>query len=382
MECGRLFSVIDELNAAYCDIWETVCNMESPTAYKQGVDAVGDYFLHLAEGHGWQTEVLRCENAGNAICITINPDAKEAAVTFSGHIDTVHPVGLFGTPAVRRDKANLYGPGVEDCKGGVVACFMALDALDCCGFTRRPVKLIIQSDEETGSKTSGLKTVDFMCKKAEGSAAFLNTEGIQGNTAVLIRKGILRYRFTVKGKSVHSSRCPSGANAIAEAAHKILRLEKLKDTETITCNCGVIEGGTVANTVPDQCSFTADFRFGTAAECDEIRKIAEETASATYVAGCSCTLEQVSFRPAMPPTEKNYALLETINRIYVQNGLPKLEPCLSFGGSDAAYITQAEIPCVDSLGVEGGNIHSVDEYARLDSLAESAKRLAAVAYCL
>ena len=64
-----------------------------------------------------------------------------------------------------------------------------------------------------------------------------------------------------------------------------------------------------------------------------------------------------------------------------KNVLEKIElvgrTCLS--GSDAAYITLAEIPCVDNLGVDGGNIHSIREFAQLDSLAECAKRLAAVA---
>ena len=61
-------------------------------------------------------------------------------------------------------------------------------------------------------------------------------------------------------------------------------------------------------------------------------------------------------------------------------GLPILKPCASLGGSDAAYTTQAGIPTIDDLGVEGGELHSVREFANLDSLAASAKRLAAIAY--
>lgn len=382
MNCEKLFSVIDELNEKYCDIWEDVCNLESPTNDKSAVDAVGGYFLKMAQDRGWQIEVMHSETAGDAICITLNPQAKAAPVTLSGHIDTVHPVGLFGTPATRRDEKCIYGPGVLDCKGGVVASFMAMDALETCGFTKRPVQLIIQTDEETGSQTSKLKTVEFMCEKAKGSIAFLNTEGIQGNTAVLVRKGILRYRFTVEGKAVHSARCPTGANAIAEAAHKILKLETLKDGQTLTCNCGVIQGGTVANTVAARCSFVADIRFASEKDCEDARRFVQEVARQTHIEGCSCRLEQISYRPAMPLRERNSALLETMNAIYEQNGLPRLSSRSCLSGSDAAYITQAEIPCVDNLGVDGGNIHSVNEYAYLDSLAASAKRLAAVAYCI
>jgi acetylornithine deacetylase/succinyl-diaminopimelate desuccinylase-like protein len=36
-------------------------------------------------------------------------------------MDTVHPEGLLGTPAVRREGEFIYAPGVADCKRGIVA---------------------------------------------------------------------------------------------------------------------------------------------------------------------------------------------------------------------------------------------------------------------
>ena len=38
MDAAHIFSVIESLNEEYCDLWEKVCNMESPTDYKKGVD--------------------------------------------------------------------------------------------------------------------------------------------------------------------------------------------------------------------------------------------------------------------------------------------------------------------------------------------------------
>ena len=74
--------------------------------------------------------------------------------------------------------------------------------------------------------------------------------------------------------------------------------------------------------------------------------------------------------------------LERMNEIYKENGLPVLKKRMCLSGSDAAYVTEHGIPCVDNLGTEGGNIHSVDEYIRLDSLVESAKRIACLIYCI
>lgn len=382
MLCKRLFETIEESNEQYLKILETVCNIESPTTFKKGVDDVGAYLLDIAKGFGWQTEVFKQEISGDVVCITLNPEASGEPICVSGHMDTVHPVGSFGTPAVKRDEENMYGPGVMDCKGGIVAALMAMDALEKCGFNSRPVHLLLQSDEENGSATSDKKTIEYICKKAEGSIAFLNLEGFKGNTAVLQRKGILTYRFTVYGKAMHAARCAEAANAVAEAAYKIIELEKMKNPAGVTCNCGVIKGGTASNTVAEECEFYADIRFATQNEIETVREKVQEIADKSTVAGCSCKLEEVNIRPAMELTERNIKLLERMNEIYKENLLPVLIGRLCLSGSDAAYVTEHGIPCVDNLGTEGGNIHSINEYIRLNSLAESAKRIAALIYCI
>ena len=376
---ATLFDEIDRLYPAYLDVLEEVCNIESPTNHKPGVDAVGAYFKRMAKERGWAVEELEQPLAGNPLCITLNPDAKAAPITLSGHIDTVHPVGLFGTPAVRRDEENMYGPGTMDCKGGVVASFLAMDALDRCGFRDRPVQLLIQTDEENGSQTSEKATVAFLCEKAAGSVAFLNTEGQQGDTLVVERKGILRYNFTVHGIARHSAVCTQGASAVREAAYKIIDLEMLKDPDGVTCNCGVIEGGSMANSVPDTCRFEADVRFATEVQAEWVEQKMREVAEKSTVAGCSCEYKQISYRPPMERCERNLKLVDRINEIYAEAGLPpvKARKCLS--GSDAAYITQCGIPCIDNIGTEGSFIHSIKEYARLSSLAHSAKQQAAIA---
>ena len=381
MECEQLFKMIDSIEEKYLDILEDVCNIESPTNFKEGVDNVGKYFIATAEKLGFETEIFRQKVSGDAVCITLNPDSEKEPIALSAHMDTVHPVGSFGTPPVKRDKENMYGPGVMDCKGGAVAALMAMEALGNCGFDKRPVKLILQSDEENSSKTSNKETIEYMCKKAENSIAFLNLEGVQGNTAVLQRKGILRYLFTVQGKALHSSRCAEAANAVCEAAYKIIELEKMKDIKGLTCNCVMIEGGTTPNTVPEKCAFYADIRFSTVEELESVKAIVKEIADNITVEGCSCEVEEVSFRPAMCLVEKNVKLLECMNDIFKRSGLPILEARACLSGSDAAYITERGIPCVDNLGTDGGNIHSLKEYIRLGSLAESAKRIAAFIYC-
>lgn len=380
MTSQKLLDKIDELNEKYIKIWEDVCNIESPTNCKAKVDEVGQYFINMAKEKGWQIEVFEQSKSGNVICITMNPDSTDAPVCYSGHIDTVHPIGLFSSPAVTFDDQKIYGPGVNDCKGGVVASFMAMDALDSIGFTSRPIMLLIQTDEEVGSSLSNKETIKYICQKSQNAIAFFNTEGSEYGKVVLTRKGILRCRFTVSGKAAHSARCMYGASAIAEAAHKIIELEKFKDLNGITCNCGIINGGSVANTVPEKCEFVADIRFRDAAQLDYVRKEIQKISSKSFVEGCTSEVCEISYRPAMPLVDKNLNLLQKMNEIYSQTGLPVLEWKSAVGGSDAAYATEYGIPCVDSIGVEGDFIHSKNEFAVLSSLALSAKQQAVFAY--
>ena len=379
MDHNALFEEIDRLYPRYVRIAEDVCNIDSPTNYKEGVDAVGNYFIDMARKRGWEIDVCEQDVAGNAVCITMNPNAKNAPVVLSGHIDTVHPIDAFTKPNVHCDERNMYGPGTMDCKGGVVASFLAMEALDICGFRERPVLLILQSDEEKGSAPSGLSTVRYMCERAKGAVAFLNTEGSVGSTLVLSRKGIIGYEFTVHGVARHSAVCTEASSAIAEAAYKIIELEKMKDRNGITCNCGLINGGSATNSVADKCTFTVDIRFAIFDELETVKKAVKKIADNNTVKGCSCKFRQTNYRPPMEQTERNYRLLERINQINRQVGLPERTARSCPSGSDAAYVTIAGIPCVDNIGVEGSFIHSVNEYLVLGSIARSAKQLAAIA---
>lgn len=381
MTHSAVFSAIDARVDTYIQVWQDICNIESPTACKAGVDAVGAYIISLARARGWSVEVFPQPVSGNVVTVTMNPEAKGTPIALSGHMDTVHDIGSFGTPATRIEDGKIFGPGVTDCKGGIVSSLLAMDALDACGYTDRPIKLFLQSDEENGSRTSEKATIGYICKEAQGCAAFLNGEGYKPETLVIGRKGILRYRFSIKGQAVHSADCANGIggiNAIAEAAHKILALEQYKDRNGITCNCGLIEGGTVANTVPEHCSFVADFRFRTDAERKQVEAIAKEVAETAYLAGATCELTKISYRVAMEPCARNDALVARMNEIFEKVGFSTLTPRLSNGGSDAADVSVAGIPCVDCVGVSGGHIHGLNEFAYLSSLAESAKRHAAI----
>lgn len=380
MNYQPVFSQIEALASQYLTVWKDCCELESPTIDKAAVDRCGQYFIDFAKAHGWQVDVLPQPVSGNPICMTMNPDINEKPLALSGHIDTVHPVGLFGDTPVRVEGDTIYGPGVDDCKGGIVAALLAMDALEKCGYKKRPILLLLQTDEEVGSKLSKKATINWMCEKAKDAVAFLNLEGATPGKACLQRKGIITYRLIITGKEAHASRCATeGASAVLDAAHKIIALEKLKDAEGLTCNCGTIEGGTAANTVPGKCEILANIRFATQDQLEWVKGYVKEIAETVHVPGCTCELKQESFRVAMEYHERNVQLLDQLNEIFTACGMEKLAFNKGTGGSDAADVTAYGIPCIDNLGVVGAGIHSIHETAQIPSLVQSAKWLAAAA---
>lgn len=379
MDTKVLFEVIESKKDEYLQFLKEIVEIESPTGYKEGVDAVGAYFIEKAKEKGWKTEVFRQEIAGNVVVITMNADSEEEPFCLSGHMDTVHPLGIFGNPCVKIEGNRMIGPGVCDCKGGCVNAFWAMDALSEMGYDKRPVMLLLQSDEETSSRESNKETIEYIVERSKNAVAFFNMEPSILDTGVILeRKGIAKFEFTVSGVSEHASKCYDGASAIAEAANKILKLEKYKDRDGITCNCGTIKGGTVPNTVPQSCVFSLDTRFKNEEQYKEITDLIHKIAEEKTVLRTCCEAKEIGYRPSMPKSQKNYDLLDESNAILRSAGLEEMKTVISFGGSDAAYVTLAGIPVIDSIGAIGDNVHNTNEYILTDKFSLSTKRVAAI----
>ena len=95
-------------------------------------------------------------------------------------------------------------------------------------------------------------------------------------------------------------------------------------------------------------------------------------ASFTDREGYSAQLVGKFTRPAKPATPQQNKLFELITDCGNQLGLSiAFKP--TGGCCDGNNLAAAGLPNVDSLGVQGGNIHSHEEYVLLESLATRAK---------
>ena len=375
----KVFETIDQLADQYLQVLVDCCNIESKSEDKEGVDRVGAYFAAIAEEKGYTIRKQEFEKAGNVYSFTYNPDGAKKLISLSGHMDTVHEKGIFGYPPVKIQGDYVYGPGVIDCKGGIVLDLLVMEALKKCGYKDRPVKLILQSDEEVDSCLSDYASVAFMVEEARGSAAFINGEKLRENRCLAIgRKGIVRHKITITGKKCHAGYCTNGASALKEAAYKIIELEKDNDVDSITFNCGVLNCAGTINIVPDRCELFVEYRFKNM----EQKKVAEEklkrVVETSFVEGTESVSELLSKRLPLEADEKNRRLVETINSICKDVGIEPFGTVETAGGADSAYPSLAGIPTIDSIGIEGADCHTLNERARISSMAEMAKVAAAI----
>ena len=158
----KLFACVDARDKEYLDFFKGMIELESYTPDKADVDALGDYIRAFAEGHGFHVQIVPFEKAGNGLLITCNEDAPMLPVTFTGHLDTVHPKGTFEKPLFRVEDGKCFGPGVCDMKGGIVMGMLVMQAMLDAGYRDRPLKLVLIGDEELSEGLSGEAGKDFI----------------------------------------------------------------------------------------------------------------------------------------------------------------------------------------------------------------------------
>ena len=352
-----------------CDI----CRIETPTSDKARIDKMVDFIEAFAKNEDYIVERIPFEKAGDCLLITLAGDNTKSPALLMAHMDTVHPVGLFGENDFIKIKDNVIsGPGVMDCKGGIAQAFYCLERLKQ-EQNLRPVKLLLTSDEEVSAALSGQAGLDLINSTCKDCCAVLNLEAGGKQTVTVCRKGILKMQVEISGIAAHAGNAYwLGASAIKEAAHAILEIEALSQKGGITYNCGVISGGTTINTVPASCVFKLDIRISTLDEMNLAEQKIYEVCSKSVVNGTSRKAIVLSKRPPMETTDKNLKLLELWNNCANRVGAGLYKGAAKGGGSDAAYSTILGIPTLCSCAMEGFDAHAITEHADLSTFKSRA----------
>ncbi|ALP43275.1 M20 family metallopeptidase [Aeromonas schubertii] len=342
-------------------------NVDCGTLNREGnrtvVELMKDHFAPLT---GWQLTEVDCGAAGVGLEIRNRPAGEPIDVLMIGHLDTVFPVGTAAARPLRVEGSRAFGPGVSDMKSGLLNILWAVRGLDPALLARLSLCICMNPDEEIGS----LHSEDWLKSVAKDARHVLVAEAARADgSLVKARKGMARYRIEAHGKAAHAGNDPrAGRSAIRELAHWTLALDALNDIENgTTLNLGVIQGGAVANIVPDQACAWVDVRFWSNQAFQALEDSLHTMAERPFGDGIRITLTREAYKPSMTPSPETERLMALVERCGEQIGLPITWQAVG-GGSDANLTAVMGIPTLDGLGPVGAGFHSDEEYLDLDSV--------------
>jgi len=361
--------------ATYIEELRLLCGIDSDSYNKVGLDIVAAWLATRMRGLGMDVTIVEREEWGNDLLGVLH-GTGQGNVLLLGHMDTVYPVGTAAARPLRIEGDMVYGPGVCDMKGNILAALYAIEALQALRFSDYgEIRFLCVSDEEINVRHSH-DVIQRVCQNCQRS---LVLEAARDNgDLVSARKGHTWYTLTAQGRSAHAGVEPEkGRNAIVEVAHQILQFRNLNGwREGLTVNAGVISGGTVPNVVPDFAQVRFDLRFLT----DDDRKATErrfhELMEQQLIPDVELTIEVApDVKSPMVRTPASMRLAEQARHIAHLLDF-SVNHVLTGGASDGSFTSEYGIPTLDGLGPIGGRDHSPYEYLVLDSVAPRAALLA------
>ena len=307
---------------------------------------------------------------GRNLHLVVRPEAP-VQLLLTGHMDTVFGVDHAFQSLTWLEDGVLGGPGVADMKGGIAVMLAALGAFEDSPLAARlGYEVVLNSDEEVGSPGSAA----LIANAARGKRAALTYEpaALPDGTLAGARPGSGNFSFVIAGRSAHAGRNPDeGRNAVIAAADLALRLAAGKGPR-LSVNVAKVDGGGPNNVVPDSAVLRVNLR--PASIEDQVRAQALIDAAVKQV---SAEHEVVihahgSFaRPPKPMTPEAEQLFGLVKQAGADLGQAiAWQP--TGGVCDGNNIAACGVPVIDTMGVRGGKIHSMEEYLIVESLAERA----------
>jgi glutamate carboxypeptidase len=347
----------------YLKLLEQMVNIDSGTGDREGLTQMMGLIVADTAGLGFNPQRLSGADGSEHLYLSRGTGNR---VLLLAHLDTVFGKGTAAARPFTLDGDLARGPGVSDCKSGVVTILGALRQLAQDAAPDGAIGCLFNTDEEIGSPGSRA----LIEKLARGSRVVLVVEPAEEADSVIVaRKGIGRFYLETFGKAAHSGgNFTAGRNAILELARQVTAVSALTDlTAGVTLNVGVIQGGSRVNIVPDYAVAEIDLRIKASGQeqrvIDQMRRIA----ATPRVSGVTAKLSGGITRPPMERTARNLRLYELLCQIGARLGI-KLAPVESGGGSDANFAAAVGVPVLDGLGPIGGGLHSEAEYLYLPSL--------------
>ena len=387
---NQIFEVVDEQQGGMLAELITWCDINTGSTNYAGLSELSEVLLAKLSAFGEAEFVplpdrVVISEQGEEVSYPSPPIVRlslrkenKPSIILVGHYDTVYDKDHAFQVCTDLNNGLINGPGIADLKGGLSVMFKALECLRDTGLMDEiGIEVLLNPDEEIGSPCSGAYLVE---RAKYHDVGFIFEPSLPDGTLVGERKGSGNFTVRVKGKSAHAGRdIEAGRNALVHLMALLQEINTLHgQKEGLTVNIANIQGGGALNVVPD----LAVGRFNCRIESnDDIEWLEEKLASLVAAhdstEGYQVTLFGGISRRPKPLTKANQNLQNFIAETGDLLGIDVAYRATG-GVCDGNNLSQSGLPNVDTLGVRGGDIHSINEYMVIDSLAERTKFVALI----
>ena len=305
----------------------------------------------------------------------------QPVIMLHAHIDTVpvapdeaHHWSVDPYAAVIKD-GRLYGKGSVDDKAPLAAMMMALrHAVERAEAMRGTLLLVAAAEEEVGGQLG----TRWLAEDGLLPASDFIVVGEQThNRVAAAHKGVVRAVVRTTGRAAHATNPDRGINAITAMAKAVLALDAYHHrlagrrhplVGVPTCNVGVIQGGSMANVVPDACVAHLDRRMIPGEEPAEV-----QAELANLIGSLDVAPAEISIGDFLVSNWFESTLVSPLSRAFLDCVRAALKaepgPVGYLPGSDAKHLTGLARGEMVIFGPGSYEVaHAYDEYVDLEEL--------------
>ena len=393
-----MIRTVDAEQARTVTMLQRWVDQNSGTMNVSGVRAVSRIIEPELKQLGFKTQWIDMSAVGRAGHLVARHvgSRRGKKLLLIGHLDTVFEADSpFQRWEQRGDK--VRGPGAGDDKGGDAVIIAALRAMIAAGTLRQAnITVFLTGDEEDAGRPLAISRRDLIAegKRADAALDFEDLAVQNGNDMGSTgRRSAGSWTLTVTGRSAHSAGVGTGDyGAIYEIARIIDEFRRELPEDKLTYNVGLIGGGQTtkldASEIRLEATGKTNIIAAKAVARGDLRAISQNQIDRTEakmraivarpLAGAHAEISfDADIYPPMTPTAGNRALLDQLNGVNRDMGLPQmgeLDPA-DRGAGDISFVA-AEVSGLAGLGPASTGSHTELETVDVPSIFKQAKRAA------
>src|SRR4029453_19304818 len=191
--------------------------------------------------------------------------------------------------------------------------------------------------------------------------------------------GVTDYRIRIRGRAAHAGVEPEkGRNAVVEAAHEAIAIAAVHGRwPGVSCNVGILRGGTRTNVVAEEALLEVELRSPELETLEAAEREIERIWAPPTIDGVTVSIESEGWHRPMEKTVQSQRLVDTAIAVASELGFA-LRDTATGGASDGNTTAAAGGPTLGGLGPIGGGAHGRDEWLDLESIVPRTALLAGV----